>query len=228
MLWIAVVALIVVFGGLAYIRATLYFWVAFAVLVTFGFAVIDSIDLLPTLVSSVIAAILILLCITPLRRKFISNPLFLWFKKSLPKLSDTEQQALDAGTVWWDAELFSGKPDWRILLNAPKPGLSAEEQAFLDGPVDELVTMLDPWEVEQDRNLAENAWTFLREKGFFSMIIPKSYGGQCQTKTPGSAKTVMRPASGSKLTPFGRGGGAIEFEILAAVKVTLLVKMVVN
>ena len=83
MLWIAVVALIVVFGGLAYIRATLYFWVAFAVLVTFGFAVIDSIDLLPTLVSSVIAAILILLCITPLRRKFISNPLFLWFKKSL-------------------------------------------------------------------------------------------------------------------------------------------------
>lgn len=194
MSWIAVIALLVVFGGLAYTRTSLYFWVMSAVLVTAGYAVSDTVGLLATLLAGALAAMLIFVCIIPLRRRFISNPLFHWFKKALPNLSATEQQALDAGTVWWDAELFSGKPDWRILLNAPKPGLSEQEQAFLDGPVEELVAMLDPWEIELDRNLPPSAWTFLREKGFFSMIIPKSYGG-LEFSAQANSAVVMKLSS---------------------------------
>lgn len=194
MSWIAVGALLIVVTGLAYLRASLYIWVAFVTLATIGYAVSGSVGWFPVLASGVIASALILVCIIPLRRRFISNPLFHWFKKALPNLSDTEQQALDAGTVWWDAELFSGKPDWRTLLSAPKPGLSAEEQAFLDGPVEELMAMLDPWEVEQDRNLPEEAWTFLRAKGFFSMIIPKSYGG-LEFSAQANSAVVMKISS---------------------------------
>lgn len=196
MSWIAIIVLLAVFAGFAYFRLSPYFWVAFALIATAGFAATDSIGWFPTLISGVLAAVMIFVGITPLRRRVLSNPLFSWFKTALPNLSDTEQQALDAGTVWWDAELFSGKPDWQRLLNAPKPGLSAEEQAFLDGPVEELVAMLDPWEVEQDRNLPEQAWTFLREKGFFSMIIPKSYGG-LEFSAQGNSAVVMKLSSRS-------------------------------
>ena len=77
-----------------------------------------------------------------LRKALISDPLLGWFRKALPQVSQTEQEALDAGTVWWDGELFSGKPDWNKLLGTPKPRLTPDEQAFLDGPVEQLCRML--------------------------------------------------------------------------------------
>ena len=70
------------------------------------------------------------------RRKFLTRPLLAWYRKRIPPMSDTEREAIEAGTVWWDAALFTGKPDWPILLNAPKAGLSDEEGAFLNGPTE--------------------------------------------------------------------------------------------
>ena len=84
---------------------------------------------------------------TSLRRDFLSKPIFRWAQQVLPTLSDTEREAIEAGDVWWDADLFSGNPDWGKLLAVPPATLSEEEQAFLDGPVDELCRMLDEWRI---------------------------------------------------------------------------------
>jgi acyl-CoA dehydrogenase len=112
------------------------------------------------------------------RRDWISKPIFGWAQHVLPSLSDTEREAIEAGDVWWDADLFSGNPDWAKLLAFPPATLSAEEQAFLDGPVDELCRMLDDWIINWElRDLPPEAWDFLKRHKFFAMIIPKSYGG---------------------------------------------------
>ena len=96
----------------------------------------------------------------------------------MPSLSETEVEALDAGDIWWDAELFSGNPDWSKLSSLEPPKLSEKEKAFLDGPVEELCSMLDEWQINNELNdLPEEVWAFLREKRFFSMIIPEKYGG---------------------------------------------------
>ncbi|SDS01463.1 acyl-CoA dehydrogenase [Halopseudomonas litoralis] len=116
---------------------------------------------------------------TDWRRRNITTPLFHWFKKVLPPISDTEQEALDAGTVWWDGEIFSGRPDWDRLHSYPRPTLSAEEQAFLDGPVEELCGMTNEWEVTTElQDLPEPVWSFIKSNGFFGLIIPKEFGGK--------------------------------------------------
>ncbi len=114
-----------------------------------------------------------------LRRDRVIRPLLSHFRRILPNMSDTEQAALDAGTVWWDGELFSGAPDWNQLLSVPAPTLSDEEQAFLDGPVEQLCGMLDDWEITHERaDLPPHIWQFLKDQGFFAMIIEKKYGGK--------------------------------------------------
>ena len=105
-----------------------------------------------TFLVSLIAAAAIVVGVAPLRRRLLSDPMLGWFRKVLPQVSQTEQEALDAGTVWWDGELFSGRPDWKRLLAYPKPTLTAEEQAFLDGPVEQLCAMLDDWQVSHELN----------------------------------------------------------------------------
>jgi acyl-CoA dehydrogenase len=123
-------------------------------------------------------AILVLLNINSLRIRFISRPFLRTYRRMLPSMSQTEQDALEAGTVWWDGELFSGGPDWDKLMSATAPRLSAEEQAFLDGPCEELCRMTDDWDVTHRRaDLPPHIWDYLRGKGFFAMIIPKKYGG---------------------------------------------------
>lgn len=93
-------------------------------------------------------------------------------------MSQTEKEALEAGTVWWEAELFKGKPDWKKLHNIQAPKLSAEEQAFLDGPVNEVCAMVSDYQVTHElADLPPEVWTFLKEKKFFAMIIKKQYGG---------------------------------------------------
>jgi acyl-CoA dehydrogenase len=112
------------------------------------------------------------------RRDRISKPIFGWAQRVLPTLSETEREAIEAGDVWWDADLFSGKPDWAKLLAFPPATLSAAEQAFLDGPVDELCRMLDDWRINWElRDLPPEIWDFLKTRKFFAMIIPKEYGG---------------------------------------------------
>ncbi len=113
-----------------------------------------------------------------LRRALISDRVLALFKRIMPPISQTEQEAIDAGTVWWDGDLFSGNPDWQKLLQVPKPKLTPEEQAFIDGPVSELCAMLDDWKITHEhKDLPPEVWQFIKDKGFFGMIIPKQYGG---------------------------------------------------
>ena len=146
---------------------------------------------------------------TPIRRVLASRPLLGLFRKILPQVSQTEQEALEAGTVWWDGELFSGRPDWRKLLGYPKPALTAEERAFIGGPVEELCKMVHDWEISHELlDLPPHVWQFIRDKGFIGMIIPKQYGGlgfsalahsevimKLTTRSSTAAITVMVPNS---------------------------------
>lgn len=118
------------------------------------------------------------MALTTLRRNLLTRPLFGWARRALPGLSDTEREALAAGEVWWDAELFSGNPDWEKLRNTAPATLTDEEKAFLDGPVQDLCAMVDDWQVSWElHDLPEDVWDFMKKKKFFGMIIPKSHGG---------------------------------------------------
>jgi acyl-CoA dehydrogenase len=127
---------------------------------------------------SVPVAVLLLLNFRGLRVALITRPFLKKYRRLLPSMSSTEREALDAGTVWWDGELFTGGPDWKKLMSAKAPVLTAAEHAFLDGPCDELCAMLDDWDITHRRaDLPPEVWAFIKAKGFFAMIIPKSYGG---------------------------------------------------
>ena len=148
------------------------------------------------------------LLLPDLRRQYFTKPLFGWFQKVLPPMSETERDAIDAGTVWWDGELFSGRPDWDKLLAYPKAQLSEEEQAFIDGPTEELCAMVSDWEIGQAMDLPPAAWEHIKTHGFFALIIPKEYGGKgfsayahsqvamkLATRSGDLASTVMVPNS---------------------------------
>jgi acyl-CoA dehydrogenase len=98
-------------------------------------------------------------------------------KNLIPRLSETERQALEAGTVWWDGELFSGRPDFRRMLAAPWPELAPRERAFLDGPVEEVCRLVDPWALSRTRELSPAVWRYLKEQRFFGLAIPEEHGG---------------------------------------------------
>jgi len=113
-----------------------------------------------------------------LRREKITKPLLELYRTMLPKMSDTEREALEAGNVWWDGELFSGMPDWNRLMSFPAPQLSDEEQAFVDGPCEELCRMIDDWDICHNRaDMPKEVWDFIIKNRFFGMIIPRKYGG---------------------------------------------------
>src|SRR5262249_19106012 len=128
--------------------------------------------------SCAFAAVALAINVPLFRRALITDRVLAVFRRILPDMSQTEKEAIDAGTVWWDGDLFSGKPDWAKLLAVPEPRLSAEEQAFLDGPVEELCGMCDEWEITHEhQDLPPRAWQYVKDKGFLGMIIPKQYGG---------------------------------------------------
>src|SRR4051812_45671976 len=143
------------------------------------------------------------------RRDWLSKPIFGWARHVLPTLSDTEREAIEAGDVWWDADLFAGNPDWAKLLAVAPSRLTAEEQAFLDGPVDELCHMLNDWQITFELcDLPPEVWDFLKRHKFFAMIIPKEYGGlgflafghsegirKLSTRSTSGAVTAMVPNS---------------------------------
>tara|TARA_R110002073_G_scaffold107036_2_gene241464 strand:- start:24929 stop:27430 length:2502 start_codon:yes stop_codon:yes gene_type:complete len=144
-----------------------------------------------------------------IRKDMLSAPLLGWVRGRLPKLSDTESEALKSGSVDWDGELFSGEPDWNKLLDAAPAKLSEEEQDFLDGPVEELCSMLDDWKITHEHyDLPEDVWAFIRENGFFGLLIPTKKGGKgfshtahseivmkISTRSVSTAVTVMVPNS---------------------------------
>ncbi len=150
---------------------------------------------LSVLTWGVVVAVLAILNLKPLRRSLFSAPLMAWFRKVLPPMSETEKEAIDAGSVWWDAQLFSGRPHWRALLDTPPADLSEEEQAFLDGPVEELCAVLDDWKINEELNdLPPEAWEIIRKHRFFGMIIPRSYGG-LDFSARAQSEVVMKIAS---------------------------------
>src|SRR5438876_4681294 len=131
--------------------------------------------------ASILAVVLVLAAavnIPFIRRKLVTDRVLALYRRILPDMSQTEKEAIDAGTVWWDGDLFSGRPDFDKLLAVPEPRLSAEEQAFLDGPVEELCAMCNDWEITHElQDLPAHVWQFIKDKGFLGMIIPKKYGG---------------------------------------------------
>lgn len=156
-----------------------------------------------------LVVLIVVLGVADIRRNLITKPVFGIFKKILPPLSDTEREAMEAGDVWWDGDLFQGKPDWKKLHAIPKAELSAEEQAFMDNEVDTLLKMLDDYKIVQEqRDLPPEVWQYIKDNGFFAMIIPKSYGGRefsaianstivsrIATRSLTAAVTVMVPNS---------------------------------
>jgi len=139
----------------------------------------------------------LVLGVPSIRRNIISGPFMEQFRRMMPAMSDTEREALEAGSTWWEAELFSGRPDWNKLLDYPAPRLSAEEQAFIDGPVNQLCSMIDDWEItEQLHDLPQPVWDFLKQQRLFGMIIPKQYGG-LEFSAYGHSCVVMKIASRS-------------------------------
>ena len=154
------------------------------------------------------------------RRDWLTKPIFGMARHALPHLSDTEREAIEAGDVWWDADLFTGNPDWNKLLAFAPAKLSEEEQQFLDGPVDELCRMLNDWKINWEwHDLPPEVWDFLKTRKFFAMIIPKQYGGlgfsayahsevirKLSTRSICAACTAMVPNSlgpGELLVQFG-------------------------
>ena len=177
MMWTGILVLIILIS--AYLRLPLLVWSLFFTAGVAGFHFLADVDASQKfLMWIILAAIVIPLNFKPLRRNLFSKAIYIVMKKLMPTISQTEQEALDAGDVWWEAELFSGKPDFSFLQKLPKPTLTDEEQVFLDGPVEEFCKMLDDWQITHiDYDITPEAWQFAKDNGFFSLIIPKQYGG---------------------------------------------------
>ncbi|MBX9268496.1 acyl-CoA dehydrogenase [Chromobacterium violaceum] len=174
---IAAVLLVVLLGALAYFAAPVLVW---TVGVAAWLAALQFVFHCPLPVAAwaVFAAVAAVLNIVPLRRAVFTGPVFGVFKKITPAMSQTEQEAINAGTVWWDRDLFSGKPDYQRLLSFPDPKLSPEEQAFIDGPTEQLCGMIDDWKITHElKDLPPEVWQFIKDHGFLGMIVKKKYGG---------------------------------------------------
>jgi acyl-CoA dehydrogenase len=153
--------------------------------------------------------VVIPITVIPIRQKLISYWLFKLMKSALPAMSQTEREALEAGNTWWDAELFSGSPNWDILQNLPTAKFSKEEQAFIDGPVETLCSMIDDWDITHNRkDLPPEVWDYIKKNKFCGMMIPKLYGGlefseaahseivmKISSRSSTAAVTVMVPNS---------------------------------
>jgi acyl-CoA dehydrogenase len=167
-----------------------------------------------------VTLVLALLCVPQIRRAALIAPLYCYMKRIMPPVSVTEQEALDAGDAGFDTEFFSGDPDWRRLAAMKEPALTAEERAFLDGPVEELCVMLKDWEIRHDRrDIPGEVWKFVAEKGFLGMLISREHGGlgfspeaqslvigKIASRSPDAATIVMVPNSlgpGELIEKFG-------------------------
>jgi acyl-CoA dehydrogenase len=163
------------FGAVSYFRIKLFnATVAIFCLLVIGnvFGWVNGLVLLPFLLIS------IPLNIESIRKQYISAPALELFKRVMPQMSDTEKDAIEAGTVWWDGELFSGNPNWKALHNIPQGRLTAEELAFLNGPVEEVCQLCDDWQTTHTNlGLSDEVWDFLKTHKFFAMIIKKEFGG---------------------------------------------------
>ncbi|MCG9730924.1 acyl-CoA dehydrogenase [Shewanella sp. Isolate13] len=173
-----------------------------------------------TLLVLLLIAIVVVFSVKNIRMQLITRPVFSFFKKVLPPLSNTEKEAMEAGDVWWEGELFKGKPNWQVLHSYGKPTLTSEEQEFIDNQVMTALTMIDDYNIVNDRkDLPPELWDYFKKEGFFALIIPKKYGGKAfsayanstivskiASRSVSAAVTVMVPNSlgpGELLTHYG-------------------------
>jgi acyl-CoA dehydrogenase len=164
---------VLAFRGLGFLA-----WIAAAGVWLIGWRIVGvESPLLFETTAIVLVALAIVFGVPLVRRQLVSRFVMPRFAKVLPRLGETERIALEAGSVWWDGDLFSGMPDWNKLLAFDVPPLNADERAFLDGPVEELCRRLSDWEVYQQRDLPPEIWDFIKRERFFGMIIPKEFGG---------------------------------------------------
>ena len=210
-MWITAILIAVVgLWALAYMGASASVWIA---AVGISMAAIALIGGAPWYVDipilAMAAALVALFAVPTIRKRLITAPLLRQFRRVMPPMSQTEREALEAGSVWWDAELFSGRPDYDRLTRIPKPRLNVEEQAFLEGPTQDLCKLLDDWQVtHEDQDLPPIVWEHIRKHKFFGLIIPKRYGGlgfsalahsqivmKIASKSITAAVTVMVPNS---------------------------------
>ncbi|MCK9397611.1 MAG: acyl-CoA dehydrogenase [Methylobacter sp.] len=207
MIWL--IASLIIVGVLAYVRVSL----RRATLVLAGwlglYSLAQGAGNFVFLLWVIFDAVFIPLNVPDIRKRLFSSVVFKVMKKMLPQMSQTEREALEAGNTWWDAELFSGNPDWKVLLDLPAAKLSAEEQAFIDGPVEILCSMLDDWDITHNRrDLPAEVWDYIKQHKFCGMIIPKQYGGlefseyahseivmKISSRSSTAAVTVMVPNS---------------------------------
>ncbi|NCH84119.1 acyl-CoA dehydrogenase FadE [Cronobacter malonaticus] len=175
MMILSIVATLVLIGALFYHRVSLP--LSSLILLAWT-AALGAVGLWSLWLLVPLAIILVPLNVTPVRKSLISAPVFRGFRKVMPPMSRTEKEAIDAGTTWWEGDLFRGNPDWQKLHNYPQPKLTAEEQAFLDGPVEEACRMANDFQITHEMaDLPPELWAFLKEHRFFAMIIKKEYGG---------------------------------------------------
>ena len=175
MMILSILATVVLLGVLFYHRVSLFLssLILLAWTAALGVAGLWNIWLLVPL-----AIILLPFNLAPMRKSMISAPVFKGFRKVMPPMSRTEKEAIDAGTTWWEGDLFQGNPDWKKLHNYPQPRLTAEEQAFIDGPVEEACRMANDFAITHEMaDLPPELWAYLKEHRFFAMIIKKEYGG---------------------------------------------------
>src|SRR5215475_6246971 len=177
LIWIVIV--LAGFVALSYVGAAGWLWctgIAAALAVAFAAHLLPAALLL--LLSAVFVLLAIPLNLPRLRRALISDGVLAAFRKALPPMTSTEREAIEAGTVGWDGQLFSGRPDWAKWLATPAPKLSAEEQRFLDDECEELCAMVSDWETTNVyKDLPPAVWQYIKDKGFLGMIIPREYGG---------------------------------------------------
>src|SRR5690606_1006316 len=178
--WAALLGVLLVLFVLGFTGAPLWAWALAGLVALVGFGA-------PWWIAGVFVALALVFLVPPARRALSLGVMkAMQALRFLPTISETEQEAIDAGTVWVEGELFSGRPDFRKLLAEGFPDLTEEEQAFLDGPVEEVCRMTNDWEVWQRRDLPPEVWDFLKRERFFGLIIPKEYGGHGFSPTANS------------------------------------------
>jgi acyl-CoA dehydrogenase len=175
MMVLSIVAFIVILGALFYHKVNL----ALSSLILLAFtAVMGAINLWTLWLLLPLAIILLPFNIPALRRSLFSGPALRTFRKVMPAMSRTEKEAIEAGTTWWEGDLFGGKPDWKKLQDYPEQQLTEEEQRFIDGPVEEACRMANDFQITHElADLPPELWAYLKEHRFFAMIIKKEYGG---------------------------------------------------
>lgn len=204
--------IVVALGAVSYFRMSLFN----ATVATFCLFVVGSIaGIIGELTWLIFLVVTIPLNIESIRQKYLSEPILKFYKKIMPEMSNTEKDAIDAGTVWWDGEIFSGNPNWQALHNIPQARLTAEEQAFLDGPVEEVCKMCIDWDVtHKHAGLSPEVWNYLKDNKFFAMIIKKEFGGldfsaYCQSRVLQKLSSVSAVLSTTVGVPNSLGPGEL-------------------